>query len=294
VGGGLDEPEAAEIRDDILMSEPSLTEPSLTELSMSEPPLIELHDVHKSFGNKSILNGIDLTIREGETIAVIGPSGTGKSTILRLIAGLLLPDRGQIRISGKTRRGLVEDEADPFRISLVFQQAALFDSLTVGENIGFLLYQHSKLSRHRIQELVDLCLERVGLPGISHLYPAQLSGGMRKRVSLARAIIEDPNNPEDDPELILYDEPTAGLDPVASTIIEDLIRYLHDTVQCCKTHIVVTHQDSTIRRTADRVIMLYGGKVVWQGPVQGYPTAPGRKTNPSTSSGVLPVLRDAA
>ena len=235
---------------------------------MTKPPLIELQDIHKSFGNKAILKGVNLTICEGETIAVIGPSGTGKSTILRLIAGLLLPDQGKIKIVGQARQGLIEDSPDPFRISLVFQQAALFDSLDVGENIGFLLYQHSKLPRRRIQELVDNCLERVGLPGISHLYPSQLSGGMRKRVSLARAIIEDPEDPDDDPELILYDEPTAGLDPVASTIIEDLIRYLHDTVKCCKTHIVVTHQDSTIRRTADRVVMLYGGEVVWQGPVQ--------------------------
>ncbi|MEM8604111.1 MAG: ATP-binding cassette domain-containing protein [Cyanobacteria bacterium P01_H01_bin.121] len=235
---------------------------------MAEPALIELQDVHKSFGNKGILNGVNLTIQEGETIAVIGPSGTGKSTILRIIAGLLMPDRGHIRISGHVRRGLVEDQPDPFRIGLVFQQAALFDSLTVGENIGFLLYQHSKLSRQRIQELIDICLERVGLPGISYMYPAELSGGMRKRVSLARAIIEDPDDPDDDPELMLYDEPTAGLDPVASTIVEDLIRYLHDTVQCCKTHLVVTHQDSTIRRTADRVVMLYGGQVVWQGGVK--------------------------
>jgi phospholipid/cholesterol/gamma-HCH transport system ATP-binding protein len=228
-------------------------------------PLVDLHGICKSFGRKSILNGVDLTIRTGDRLAIIGPSGTGKSTILRIIAGLLMPDRGDVYIEGRHRTGSIEDVSDPFRISLVFQQAALFDSLTVGENVGFLLYQHSKLSRRRIQELVDISLERVGLPGISDLLPAQLSGGMRKRVSFARAIMEDPTNPAEKPGLILYDEPTAGLDPIASTIVEDLMSNLGDNAGA-STYLVVTHQDSTIRRTADWVVMLYEGQVQWQGP----------------------------
>jgi phospholipid/cholesterol/gamma-HCH transport system ATP-binding protein len=227
--------------------------------------LVELHGICKSFGSKSILNGVDLTIRTGDRLAIIGPSGTGKSTILRIIAGLLMPDRGDVHIEGRHRTGSIEDVADPFRISLVFQQAALFDSLSVGENVGFLLYQHSKLPRRRIQELVDLSLERVGLPGISDLLPSQLSGGMRKRVSFARAIMEDPTNPAEKPGLILYDEPTAGLDPIASTIVEDLMSDLRDQAGA-STYLVVTHQDSTIRRTADWVVMLYEGQVRWQGP----------------------------
>lgn len=229
-------------------------------------PLISLQGIRKAFGTNPVLDGVDLDINRNATIAIIGPSGTGKSTILRIIAGLLAPDNGQVFVEGRQRRGLIEDQEDPFRISLVFQQAALFDSLTVEENVGFLLYQHSKLPRQRIKELVDQSLEKVGLPGIGNLYPAELSGGMRKRVSFARAIMEDPADPEDDPELVLYDEPTAGLDPVASTLIEDLMSDLRLKVKCCSTYVVVTHQESTIRRTADWVVMLYQGQVQWQGP----------------------------
>lgn len=228
-------------------------------------PLIELKGISKSFGSNVVLDGADLTIYPGEALAVIGPSGTGKSTILRIIAGLSAPDAGEVYIGGKQRLGLLEDEAEPLRIGMVFQQAALFDSLTVDENVGFFLYQHSHLPRQRIRELVNQKLEMVGLGGISDLYPAQLSGGMRKRVSFARAIMEDPDNPEDDPRILLYDEPTAGLDPIASTIIEDLICQLHQVSNTCATYVVVTHQNSTIRRTATRIVLLYQGQVRWQG-----------------------------
>ncbi|MBD2463844.1 ABC transporter ATP-binding protein [Oscillatoria sp. FACHB-1407] len=235
-------------------------------------PLIELKGVSKSFGTNKVLDGVDLTIYRGEALAVIGPSGTGKSTILRIIAGLLAPDEGEIYIQGKRRQGLVEDGEDPVGIGMVFQQAALFDSLTVDENVGFLLYQHSKLSSRRIREMVERKLEMVGLPGISDRYPAQLSGGMRKRVSFARAIMENPENPNDRPEVLLYDEPTAGLDPIASTVIEDLIRELQCQHGGCSTYVMVTHQDSTIRRTADRIVFLYRGKVQWQGSVSDIDT----------------------
>ena len=233
---------------------------------MSEP-LIELKGVSKSFGSNVILDGVDLAIYPGESLAIIGPSGTGKSTILRIMSGLLQPDSGEIYIKGKQRRGLVEDGDTALNVSMVFQQAALFDSLTVDENVGFSLYQHSNLTPKRIRELVNEKLERVGLPGIGHLLPADLSGGMRKRVSFARAVMANPDDPDDLPEAILYDEPTAGLDPVASTMIEDLIRRLHQ-LQGCATYAVVTHQHSTIRRTAGRVVCLYRGKVQWQGSVE--------------------------
>ncbi|MFN6461672.1 MAG: ABC transporter ATP-binding protein [Nostoc sp. DedVER02] len=230
-------------------------------------PLIELKGVSKSFGSHKVLDNVDLTIYRGEALGIIGPSGTGKSTILRVIAGLLTTDEGEIYVQGVRRDGLIEDGGQQVGIGMVFQQAALFDSLTVEENVGFLLYQNSKLSRSRIRDLVHEKLEMVGLPSISDLYPAELSGGMRKRVSFARAIMSNPDNPSEGPEVLLYDEPTAGLDPIASTVIEDLIRHLQCLHGVCSTYAVVTHQDSTIRRTADRLIFLYEGKVQWQGTV---------------------------
>lgn len=230
-------------------------------------PLIELKGVSKSFGSNKVLDNIDLTIYRGEALGIIGPSGTGKSTVLRVIAGLTNPDEGEIYIRGVRREGLIEDGADAVGIGMVFQQAALFDSLSVEENVGFLLYQNSKLPRSQIRELVKEKLEMVGLPGISHLYPSELSGGMRKRVSFARAIMSNPENTKEGPEVLLYDEPTAGLDPIASTVIEDLIRYLQSTQGVCSTYAIVTHQDSTIRRTADRLVFLYQGRVQWQGTV---------------------------
>ncbi|MBD1867670.1 ABC transporter ATP-binding protein [Oculatella sp. FACHB-28] len=230
-------------------------------------PLIELKGVSKSFGNNVVLDQVDLTIYRGEALAVIGPSGTGKSTILRIIAGLLAPDSGEVFVQGQRRKGLVDDAQDPIGIGMVFQQAALFDSLSVDENVGFLLYQHSRLPPRHIRELVNQKLEMVGLPGIGDRYPAELSGGMRKRVSFARAIMANPERPSDTPEVLLYDEPTAGLDPIASTVIEDLIRDLQSKSGGCTTYVMVTHQDSTIRRTADRIIFLYKGKVQWAGAV---------------------------
>lgn len=229
--------------------------------------LIELQGISKAFGSNVIVDDIDLTIYQGEALVIIGPSGTGKSTILRIIAGLLAPDRGQIYIKGQLRQGLIEDGNDPMAIGMVFQQAALFDSLTVAENVGFILYQHSRLSRRRIRELVEEKLEMVGLKGIGDRYPAQLSGGMRKRVSFARAIMANPDDNQYNPEIILYDEPTAGLDPIASTVIEDLVRNLQHFQGVCSTYVMVSHQNSTIRRTADRVIFLYGGKVQWEGNI---------------------------
>ena len=234
----------------------------------AKTPLIELRGVSKSFGNNVILDRVNLRVEQGEALVIIGPSGTGKSTILRMIAGLLPIDKGKIYIHGKKREGSIEDEEEPIGISMVFQQAALFDSLTVDQNVGFSLYQHSNLSRRKIKELVREKLEMVGLTGTGDRFPSELSGGMRKRVSFARAIMSNPENPKSRPEIILYDEPTAGLDPIASTVIEDLVRDLQCTKRGCGTYIMVSHQNSTIRRTADRVIFLYGGKIQWQGTVE--------------------------
>ncbi|WP_088240229.1 ABC transporter ATP-binding protein [Calothrix rhizosoleniae] len=230
-------------------------------------PIIELKGISKSFGSNKVLDNIDLEIYRGEALGIIGPSGTGKSTILRIIAGLIEPDSGEVYIQGVKREGLIEEGTEQLGIGMVFQQAALFDSLTVEENVGFLLYQHSKLPRSRIRGLVNEKLDMVGLPGTGDLYPSELSGGMRKRVSFARAIMSNPDNPTQGTEVLLYDEPTAGLDPIASTVIEDLIRHLQSSQGVCSTYAIVTHQDSTIRRTADRILFLYQGKVQWQDKV---------------------------
>ncbi len=235
---------------------------------MAREPLIELKNISKSFGDSKILVNANLTIYRGDALAIIGPSGTGKSTILRIIAGLLAPDAGDVYVQGQKREGLIDDAPDPISIGMVFQQAALFDSLTVDENVGFLLYQHSRLDRARIRQLVEEKLGMVGLAAeVADQLPSQLSGGMRKRVSFARAVMANPDNPKDNPEVILYDEPTAGLDPIASTVIEDLVRQLQAEKAGCSSYVMVTHQESTIRRTADRVVFLHQGQVQWSGSV---------------------------
>jgi phospholipid/cholesterol/gamma-HCH transport system ATP-binding protein len=228
-------------------------------------PIIQLRGICQKFGDNVILDGVDVDIYKGEGLGIIGPSGTGKSTILRIIAGLLTPDSGSVYILGQKRRGSIEDAQDPLYIGMVFQQAALFDSLTVEENVGFRMIQQSKLSRKKIRSLVEDKLSLVGMKGVADRYPDQLSGGMKKRVSFARAIMSNPERPEDNPEVLLYDEPTAGLDPIASTVIEDLVRNLQTVQGGCETHVMVTHQDSTIRRTTDRIIFLHKGKVQWNG-----------------------------
>lgn len=228
-------------------------------------PIVELRGISKSFGTKKVLENVDLKIYPGDALGIIGPSGCGKSTVLRVIAGLLKPDRGEVYIQGQKRHGTINEGAPSLGVGMVFQQSALFDSLTVNENIGFELYRYSKLPPKKIRELVDRQLEIVGLPGTGDLYPAELSGGMRKKVSLARAIITDPANPNNDPSMLLYDEPTAGLDPIASTRIENLIHDLLAKQSLCRAYAIVTHQASTIRLTTERIIFTYQGKIQWDG-----------------------------
>lgn len=234
-------------------------------------PLIEFRNVSKAFGDKVVLDNVNLTIHAGDALAVIGPSGTGKSTVLRLIAGLTQPDTGDIYINGQKRDRDWDEGKSNIRMSMVFQQAALFDSLTVEENVGFHLLENTTLSSADIKKLVNQKLALVGLENMGHLYPAELSGGMRKRVSFARAIMDNPEDKNDDPQILLYDEPTAGLDPIASTVIEDMIRNIHTST--CSTYVIVTHQHSTIHRTGGQMILLYEGKIRWQGTVSDIPTS---------------------
>ncbi|XWS58816.1 hypothetical protein CRYUN_Cryun08bG0066100 [Craigia yunnanensis] len=246
--------------------------------------LIECRNVYKSFGEKHILQGVSFKIRHGEAVGIIGPSGTGKSTILKIIAGLLAPDKGEVYIRGRKRLGLIgDDEISGLRIGLVFQSAALFDSLTVRENVGFLLYENSSMSDDQISQLVTEILAAVGLKGVEERLPSELSGGMKKRVALARSIIFDITKESIEPEVLLYDEPTAGLDPIASTVVEDLIRSVHEKGEDAlgkpgkiASYVVVTHQHSTIRRAVDRLLFLHEGKVVWQGMTDEFTTS----TNP--------------
>ena len=208
---------------------------------------IEVKNLYKNFGEKTVINNVSFKVNDGETLAIVGFSGSGKSTILKLISGLTEKDSGEI----------ITSEGD---IAMVFQYSALFDSLDVADNISFALRERrdlrNKYTEDEIRDIVAQKLELVGLKGIEKLFPSALSGGMQKRVSFARAIVTNPNT-------ILYDEPTAGLDPISSTLIEDYIVRLKQETNAAS--IVVTHQMSTITRTADRVIMLYDGKIVFEG-----------------------------
>lgn len=217
--------------------------------------VISLRQLNITFGTHTVLDNIDLDVYKGETLAVLGPSGTGKSTVLRSMIGLLEPNGGQIFIQGKDVSGLDEDGWNRLRMKMgmVFQYSALFDFLTVGENVAFGLRQHTDKSNEEIQGIVTQMLDLVGLPGTQDLYPAELSGGMKKRVGLARAIAVNP-------EIVLYDEPTAGLDPIMSRNISRLIKKTQEQLHV--TSVLVTHDMQSAFYAADRVAMLYEGHIV--------------------------------
>lgn len=220
--------------------------------------IIEVRDLVKSFDDFRVLDGINLKIYKGQTMVIMGGSGCGKSTLLRHIIGSYLPDSGSIFIKGKDITTLKESEFDKIRKSfgMVFQNAALFDSMTVKDNIALPLREHTKLAEDIINIMVKMKLELVGLRGFEHLMPSQLSGGMRKRVGLARAIAMDP-------EIVFYDEPTAGLDPIMAGVIDKLILDLSKKLQI--TSVVVTHDMQSVFSIADRIAMLYKGKVIAEG-----------------------------
>ena len=217
--------------------------------------VISLRQLNITFGTHTVLDNIDLDVYKGETLAVLGPSGTGKSTVLRSMIGLLEPNGGQIFIQGEDVSGLDEDGWNRLRMKMgmVFQYSALFDFLTVGENVAFGLRQHTDKSDEEIQGIVTQMLDLVGLPGTQDLYPAELSGGMKKRVGLARAIAVNP-------EIVLYDEPTAGLDPIMRRNISQLIKKTQEQLHV--TSVLVTHDMQSAFYAADRVAMLYEGHIV--------------------------------
>jgi phospholipid/cholesterol/gamma-HCH transport system ATP-binding protein len=214
--------------------------------------------VHKSFGTKHVLRGIDLDLPKGQTTVILGPSGTGKSVFLKLLVGLLHPDEGDVFVDGVNVGLATERQLFRLRekIGMLFQDGALFDSMTVGENIAFPLRRHRKLGEGEIAELVAHRLEQVGLGGIEDQMPASLSGGMRKRVSLARAIVLEP-------EIVLFDEPNSGLDPVTSDEIDALIGKMKDELGV--TFVVISHDIVGAFAVADHIAMLYGGGLIAQG-----------------------------
>lgn len=220
--------------------------------------MIEIINVSKAFGGHKVLDNLNLNIKDGETTVIIGRSGCGKSVLLKHIIGLLKPDSGHVLIDGKDTTRMDEKELNEIRMKfgMLFQGAALFDSLTVLENVGFSMLEHSTATREEIAKRVEECLALVGLKDIEDKKPAELSGGMRKRVGLARAIFLRP-------QIILYDEPTTGLDPIMGDSINDLIVQLHSKLNI--TSIAVTHDMTSAYKIGDRITMLYNGKIIADG-----------------------------
>jgi phospholipid/cholesterol/gamma-HCH transport system ATP-binding protein len=223
--------------------------------------VISLRGVEKSFGAQPVLLGVDLDIYRGESLVVIGPSGCGKSVLLKHLIGLIRPDEGSIRINGAELTEMDSSSLYDVRkkFGMLFQGAALFDSLTVEENVGLGLVEHTKLGAKEIAERVAESLRKVGMEHAARKKPSELSGGMKKRVGLARAIAMNP-------EIVLYDEPTTGLDPIMADVINRLIRSLQKELNA--TSITVTHDMTSASKVADRIAMLHEGRIVFEGSVE--------------------------
>lgn len=247
----------------------STPESNLPTVSAAAPPgkppgaenLIRLINLHKRFGSLVVLEGLNLNIRRDETLVVLGPSGTGKSVLLKHIIGLLRPDKGEVWFHDDRVDNRSEQDLEPIRkrIGFLFQMGALFDSMSVGDNIAFPLREQGLRNAREIREIVANKLAMVGLDGLQGKMPGDLSGGQRKRVALARAIALDP-------EVMLYDEPTTGLDPIRSDVINELILKLNDEMKV--TSIVVTHDMNSALKVADRLVMLLNGKVRFEGTTE--------------------------
>ena len=216
--------------------------------------MIEINNLCKGFGSHQVLRGVNLSVEKGESMTVIGGSGSGKSVLIKHVIGLLFPDRGEVKVDGEVLNNLDEQGLNEVRkkFGMLFQGAALFDSLTVGENVGFGLKQHTKMSDKEIREVATQKLALVGLKGVEDKMPSDLSGGMKKRVGLARAIAMDP-------QIILYDEPTTGLDPITADAINDLIVDLRKKLGV--TSVAITHDMFSAYKISDRIAMLYKGEI---------------------------------
>lgn len=223
--------------------------------------MIKIEGLKKYFGSKKVLDGVDLSVEMGKITVIIGRSGEGKSVLIKHIIGLLSPDEGSISLDGAEITGLPEREMNNVRkrFGMLFQGAALFDSMTVAENVGFPLKEHTGLADADIFRIVGEKLKRVGLEGVEDMMPADLSGGMKKRVGLARAIVMDP-------EIVLFDEPTTGLDPIMSDSVADLV--LHTQKALNTTYILITHDITFTYKIADKIAMLHEGKIVAEGTVE--------------------------
>lgn len=228
---------------------------------------IKIENLFKSFGQKEVLKGVDLEIEAGEIMVIIGQSGSGKSVLLKHIIGIMKPDAGDIYVDGQQTNSLTEKEILKLsrKFGMLFQGSALFDSLTVKENVAFGLRRHTNLSEEELKKVVTASLERVGLREIGDLLPYELSGGMKKRVGLARAIAYGP-------EIILYDEPTTGLDPIRADAINNLILQLKNDLKV--TSIVITHDMNSTYKVADRIAMLYDGRIIEVGSPQEIKSSP--------------------
>ena len=223
---------------------------------------IKISNLHKAFGKKVVLSGVDLEIAKGESLVVIGGSGTGKSVLIKCIQGLLVPDEGSILVDDQEVVGIDEEEKEALhsKMGMLFQGGALFDSLSVWENVAFDLLENRGMNKKDAKNEAIRVLRSVGLaPDVADLSPSELSGGMQKRVGLARAIASRP-------EIIFFDEPTTGLDPIMSDVINDLI--IESVKGLGATALTITHDMASARKIADRIAMLYQGKIVWQGTVK--------------------------
>lgn len=220
--------------------------------------MIRIEDLHKAFGEKQVLRGVDLEVRAGESMVVIGGSGSGKSVLLKHIIGILKPDRGKVLVEGVNITDLDEEELYSVRrkFGMLFQSAALFDSLRVWENVGFLLLRSRTYTDREVREIALQKLRLVGLADVEDLMPSELSGGMRKRVGLARAIAHNP-------EILLYDEPTTGLDPIMADAINDLIVAMKKKLSV--TSVAITHDMQSAYKIGDRIAMLYEGRIIETG-----------------------------
>ena len=220
--------------------------------------MIEIAGLYKTFGGKAVLQGVDLNVAKGETAVIIGQSGSGKSVLIKHMVGLMRPDKGKIYIDGEEITSKPEGRLHRIRkrFGMLFQGGALFDSMTVEQNVGFGLKRYSDLSPEKMHEKVVDCLDRVGLRGVEGLMPHELSGGMKKRVALARAIAYDP-------EIILYDEPSTGIDPIRADAINDLIILMKKELNV--TSVVITHDMVSSYKVADKIAMLYSGKIIEEG-----------------------------